>query len=122
MVSRAKGLFYERELFHFLKSKEFAVTRVAGSGHGSPLDILAIKKGVILGFEVKAHSNKPKLKKEKISELRDWCEKAGALGFLAWRAPQKNWLFLPIEKMEKNNYEDEHWLELESFLAAVDSE
>ncbi len=112
----AKGAHYERELMLLLKDRGFVTARIAGSGIGSaPADILAFKKGVVVGIECKAHKIKPKLQKDKIQEMKMWCEKAGALGILAWRTKNK-WLFLRLEDAENKKYEDENWLEMEKML------
>jgi len=118
-MSYSKGVHYERSLLNFLKSKGFSTMRVAGSGHCSPADIVAIKKNNILAIECKAHKTKPRIKKEKVHEMKQWCENAGALGFLAWRAPNQDWLFLPMKNLEESRYEDEHWISMESFLQAL---
>ena len=116
VMTYAKGVFYERDLLNYLKTRGFSTTRVAGSGHGSPADILAMKNGIIVAVECKAHRNKPRIKPEKIQEMSSWCKQAGALGFLAWRAPKQDWLFLPMKNLEAGLYEDEHWLSMETFL------
>ncbi len=118
-MTYAKGVHYERSLMKFLATRGFSTLRVAGSGHNSPADIVAIKSSRVLAIECKAHANKPRIKQEKVMEMKEWCEKAGALGFLAWRAPKKDWLFLPIESLELGRYEDEHWIDTESLLRAL---
>ena len=115
-----KGVRFERDLLHFLHGKGFSVVRQASSGgYVSPVDLVAIKRGLILGIECKAHTNKPKLKKDKLTGFKEWCERAGAMGFLAWRSPGNVWKFLRLEDAEKNKYEDENWFEMENFLAAL---
>lgn len=118
-MSYAKGARYERSLIQFLSSKGFSTLRVAGSGHNTPIDILAVKKGLILGVECKAHQTKPKIQKEKVNEMKQWCEQAGALGFLAWHPPKRDWLFLPLKNLVENKYEDEHWIGMDSLLEAL---
>ncbi|MCK4497191.1 MAG: hypothetical protein KAU24_03290 [Candidatus Aenigmarchaeota archaeon] len=116
-----KGVRFERELIHFLNYKGFSVSRTASSGgYLYPVDIVALKRGLILAFECKAHKNKPKLQKDKLKKFKDWCKNGGAMGFLAWRAPKNRWLFLRIEDAEKNNYADENWIGMENFLKATD--
>ncbi len=117
-MSIRKGSHYERELLHFLDSRGFAVIRVAGSGGDkTPVDIVAIKRGLVIGIECKAWAQKPKLNKERTERFKDWCERAGAIGFLAWRTTGK-WLFLQMKHVTNRNYEDENWIEMESLLAA----
>lgn len=116
-----KGARFERQLIRFLNYKGFSVSRTASSGgYFYPIDILAIKKGLILAFECKAHKVKPRLQKDKLKKFKEWCDRAGAMGFLAWRAPQNKWLFLKMEDAEKSNYADDNWIEMENFLKAVD--
>ena len=118
-MSYAKGVRYERDLISLLASKGFSTLRVAGSGHNTPADILAIRRGLVVAVECKAHAEKPKIKKDRAAEMSEWCERAGALGFLAWRVPQQGWLFLPLRDVLENRYEDENWLGMESFLKAL---
>ena len=118
-MSYSKGVRYERDLLHFLGSQGFSTLRVAGSGHSTPADILAIKKGIVIAIECKAHTKKPKFPKDRLGEFKEWCERAGALGFLAWRSPRQDWLFLPLKDLEANQYGDENWLKMESFLRAL---
>ena len=115
-----KGARFERDLIHFLNHKGFSVSRTASSGgYLYPVDIIAIKKGLVIAFECKAHKTKPRLEKKKFESFRKWCDNAGAMGFLAWRAPQNRWLFLSMKDIEKSNYADDSWIEMENFLKAV---
>lgn len=117
MKTYAKGARSERELLHFLNSKGFSVIRAPSSGgEMSPVDIVAIKKGMVICFECKAWEHKPKLPQDRVRRFKEWCEKAGAFGFLAWRTKNK-WLFLRLKDVEENKYEDNNWLEMESFLS-----
>lgn len=118
MKAYSKGVRGERELLHFLNSKGFAVSRVPSSGgYLSPIDIIAIKRGLIIAIESKVYSNKPRLEKKKLKRFREWCEKAGAMGFLAWRNSGQ-WLFLKINDAEAGNYEDGRWIEMKNLLSA----
>jgi len=119
MKAYAKGARYERELLHFLNYKGFSCMRAPSSGGViSPVDIVAIKKGLILGIECKAHAKKPKLDRERLVRLKEWCAKAGALGFLAWYN-NKKWLFLRLEDAGLNKYEDDNWIERDTLLNAM---
>ncbi len=120
MKTYAKGAFYERELLHFLNSKGFAVIRAPSSGGNlSPVDIVAIKKGLVIAIESKAWENKPKLPHDRIQRLKEWSDKAGAITFLGWRTKNK-WLFLQLKDVLENRYEDEYWIGMENFLTALD--
>lgn len=98
----SKGARAERELSKKLKVLGFAVIRAAGSGGTiSTPDLVAIKKGRILAFECKAWKTTPRLKKEEYEDFKDWCEIAGAMGFMAWR--NKEWKFLGVKDIPKTN-------------------
>ncbi len=125
MKTYAKGARTERELLHFLNHIGCAVLRVPSSGGFlSPVDIVAIKNGKILAFECKAWSKKPKLKKQQLRAFSEWCRKAGAMGFVAWRRTHSEekltasgrWLFLRVEDAEQNKYKDEYWIERDILL------
>ncbi|MEM5812098.1 MAG: hypothetical protein QXN71_00495 [Candidatus Aenigmatarchaeota archaeon] len=117
----AKGSRFERELIHFLNYKGFAVARVPSSGGFlSPLDIIAIKKGLVIAIECKAWDKLPKPSKKQLAHFREWVDKAQAIGFIAWKKPGGKWLFLRLEDAEKNHYEEENWLPMENVLNALD--
>jgi Holliday junction resolvase len=118
-MSYRKGATYERELLHLLNYSGFACLRQASSGgYISPVDIVAIRGGLIVAIESKAWSKKPVLSVKKLQPLKDWCDRAGAIGILAWRTRGK-WLFLRIEDALERKYEDENWLEMDPFLHAL---
>ena len=118
-MTYAKGAHYERDLIEFLKERGFSAVRIAGSGHKAPADILAIRKGLVLAIESKAHAQKPYLPRDRVAEFTQWCEQAGALGFLAWRAPHQEWRFLPLKSLIESNFDDEFWLTKETLLRAI---
>src|SRR3989338_4237911 len=120
MKTYAKGARAESELLNFLNSKGFAVIRAPSSGGElSPVDVVAIKRSLIIAFECKNHAKKPKLPKDRVDRLKEWCDKAGAIGFLGWRTTGK-WLFLQLKNVLENKYEDENWIEMSSLLQALD--
>ena len=123
----SKGSRAERDLAHFLNHKGFATLRVPSSGGFlSPLDVLAIKNGQALAFEIKSHLKKPRLAKDQLERFSDWCSRANAMGFVVWRKTESvngeeltnssRWLFLPIENAKKNEYGDENWFERDTLL------
>ena len=62
-----KGSRAERELLRILSSRGYSCVRSASSGgFHSPVDIIAMKHGKILSFEIKSWSRKPKVDKKKI--------------------------------------------------------
>lgn len=119
MPSYRKGVSSERELVHLLNSRGFSVMRAPSSGGSAyPLDVVALKKGMILAFEIKTWNRKPYLEAVQVNAFREWCERAGAMGFLGWRSRGK-WLFLRIEDIIAGNYKDENWISMENFLRAL---
>jgi Holliday junction resolvase len=116
MKTYAKGYRAERELLRFLSSRGYSCIRAASSGGiHTPADLLAIKDGRILCFEIKSWSKKPVLSKNKLNPFILWCRTAQAMGFLAWYN-QNQWRFLSLKDAEARRYEDENWIDLESFL------
>lgn len=116
----AKGSRGERELLHILHSRGFSCIRAASSGgFFSPVDLVAIKKGVVVAIECKTWSKMPRLEKKKASSFIEWCKKAGALGFLAWRTTGK-WLFLDTRNLEGGDYSEANWLEMADFFSIID--
>lgn len=112
----AKGASSERELIHLLNARGFSVMRAPSSGGSAyPLDVVAIRKGMILAFEIKTWNRKPRLEKEQLNPFREWCERAGAMGFLGWRG-RGRWSFLRLEDVAAGNYKDENWISMENFL------
>jgi len=109
----AKGAAFERELLQFLHAKEFSVLRAPSSGgYFYPVDIVAIKKNKVLAFECKNYRTKPRLNNKQFTAFRNWCIRAGAIGFLAWRTPKNEWKFLRMEDAAEKRYEDENWFEM----------
>ena len=103
MIKRyVKGAQAERELGKKLKELGFAIIRAAGSGGSvSTPDLVAIKKGRVLAFECKAWKTIPRLKKQEYENLKEWCQMAGAMGFMAWK--NRGWKFLGVKDIPKKN-------------------
>lgn len=117
MKTYQKGASFERDVMYYLNSKGFSVIRASASGgYLTPVDIVAMKKGLILALELKNHTKKPKLEKKKVASFKEWCDNAGAMGFLAWKNKTK-WLFLRLKDVEENKYEDENWIEMNNLLS-----
>ena len=111
-----KGFKSEREILRILSSRGYSCVRSASSGGFlTPVDIVAIKSGKVLAFEVKSWARKPRLDKTQLSRLSDWCSQAGAHGFIAWYN-KNTWRFLPFRDAEANRYDDENWIGLDAFL------
>jgi Holliday junction resolvase len=102
-----KGANAERELAKLLKSHSFAVIRAARSGGTISIpDIVGIRKNVVAAFECKTWKTKPSLRPRELEEFKDWCSKAKAQGFLAWRFKGK-WLFLNINDLQTKDIRKE---------------
>ncbi|MDD3083610.1 MAG: Holliday junction resolvase Hjc [Candidatus ainarchaeum sp.] len=100
MTRYDKGANAERELIKMLDSRGFAVLRVAGSGV-NPLpcpDVVALLNGKIIAFECKARKGAYlPIQKEQMDEEVSWAKKAGAIFVVAWKIPNKGWLFISPE-------------------------
>lgn len=119
MPSYSKGASGERELVHMLNNHGFSVMRAPSSGGALyPLDIVALKKGMIIAFEIKTWNRKPRLEKDQMNGFREWCERAGAMGFLGWRG-RGRWSFLRLDDVVAGNYADENWISMDSFLRVL---
>ena len=111
-----KGFRAERDLLRILSANGYSCVRSASSGGFlTPVDIVAIKSGKLLCFEIKSWARKPRLEKSQLTRFTEWCSNAQGHGFLAWYN-QNQWRFLPIRDAEARHYEDENWIELDSFL------
>jgi Holliday junction resolvase len=120
MKTYAKGARSERELLHFFHSKNFSVIRTASSGGTiTPVDVVTLKNGKIFAFEIKAWATKPTLERRKLEHFKEWCNRAGAIGFLAWYN-KNQWKFLPLKDAAAGRYEDENWLTHEHLLSVID--
>lgn len=118
MKKYLKGAGAERELARMLKARAFSVVRSAGSGSSiSTPDLIAIKRGRVLAFECKAWKTTPRLKKREYEEFLEWCEQAGAIGFLAWK--NRKWLFLNIKNVKNRNIK-ENGMSFEDLMSVVD--
>ncbi len=112
----AKGYRAERELLRFLSARGYSCTRSASSGgFHSPVDVVAIKQGKVLSFEIKSWSKKPRLSRKQLESFMEWSERAGAMAFLAWYN-NNEWKFLPLGDAKKGRYEDENWIAMEDFF------
>ena len=116
-----KGSRFERDLIHFLNYKGFAVARIPSSGGFlSPIDVIALKRGLTIAIECKAWDKLPKLRKEQLAAMDGWCKKAGAIGFVAWKKRGGEWLFLRLEDALAGNYAEDNWMPMENVLNALD--
>ncbi|PIN98295.1 MAG: hypothetical protein COT90_05060 [Candidatus Diapherotrites archaeon CG10_big_fil_rev_8_21_14_0_10_31_34] len=104
MAHYNKGANAERELLRIIYDNGFGCVRIAGSGATilpSP-DIVALSPNKKISFECKAwNSNYLNVSITQMTELIKWGEISGTEVFVAWKIPQKGWLFLKPEDFAK---------------------
>jgi len=107
VISRSKGYTAERELVIKLWRLGFAVMRAPASGakikKAKYPDVVAIKSGKVLIFEVKSRSKLGSiyLHTAQIQKLREFAERASGVAYIAIRLPGSEWRFIPLEALEK---------------------
>ncbi len=116
MKTYRKGFRAEREILRILSTNVYSCIRAASSGGFlTPVDVVAIKDGKLLCLEIKSWARKPKLDKTQLSRFSEWCSNAQGHGFIAWYN-QNQWRFLSTKDAEAGHYDDENWIDLDSFL------
>ncbi len=103
--SYAKGYYAERELVHALSGMGYMTIRAPRSGRidlPSP-DIIAVKDGRVMVFEVKFRASAFTVPKEQLAELVEWKEKAGAIAYIGCKISRKGWKFLHLSDVIANN-------------------
>ena len=113
-----KGARAERELCKMLEEMGYAIVRSAGSGLMQSPDIVAVKNGKVFAFECKFWKNGGNLKKEEVKLLDQWCNRASAYGYVAWKVAYEGWRFIPLNEMlaknrnlQNSNFEEFHELD-----------
>lgn len=104
MNTKAKGTKGERELVKFFNDHNWGCIRIAGSGSSSypSPDILAGNAIRRLAIECKVTKERKKyFSLEELNQLRTFCEKFGAEGWLAIRFPAEPWYLLMLEDLEQ---------------------
>lgn len=103
---RSRGYRAERDLVILLWKRGFAVMRAPASGskikRAMYPDIVAIKKGKIVVFEVKSRSKEETIYigSEQIRKLLEFTTRGGGRAYIAVKIPGKDWLFIPVEQLE----------------------
>ena len=101
----AKGYRGERELVYLLSKLGFMVIRTPRSGRislASP-DIIAAKRGKLVVIECKSRNEAFSVDGDQLVELEQWQNRAGALPYIAWKLPRREWIFLHLSDVRKNN-------------------
>jgi Holliday junction resolvase len=104
-MSKSKGSAAERELFHILWDKGWAVLRAAGSGSTTEpsCDLLAGKKSEKRKYAIEVKVTKYLTKyfsKEQIRDLNYFCSVFGLTPLIAIKFNRKGWFFLPPTKLK----------------------
>ncbi len=108
MGRRGKGFNRERELARILWKKGFAVLRAPASGAKTKKlvypDLIALKKGTILVFEVKTRE-KPGIiyiDRKQFMKFMEFIRRSGGQGYVAVKIMDgRGWRFIPIDKVEE---------------------
>lgn len=103
---RARGYRAERELVVKLWRRGFAVMRAPASGskvkRAMYPDVVAIKRGRVAVFEVKSRSREEAiyLDRDQVEKMVEFAERAGGKAFVAIKIPGRDWIFIPVERLE----------------------
>ena len=106
---RRRGFSHERDLLMKLWKKGFAVMRAPASGARARRfavpDLVAIRNGVVLAFEVKTMREERDLyvPVHQVSKLIEFVKRSGGYAFIAVKivGHGTGWRFIPIDKIEK---------------------
>ena len=106
-AKRLRGFQAERDLVKLLWKLGFAVIRAPASGSKVKRaiypDVVAIRKGKVLVFEVKRRSELSTIyvPKEQVEKLKVFSERAGGEAFIAIKIPGRDWIFIELKDMEE---------------------
>lgn len=102
--SYAKGYTAELQLTHTLSRMGYMAIRAPRSGRidlPSP-DVIAVKDGRVIVFEVKFRASAFTVPAEQLDELKQWKEKAGAAAYVGCKIARKGWKFLHLHDVIEN--------------------
>ena len=110
--TKAKGRYGEYKLMQLLKKHGYFVMRAPSSGSKvkrfSYVDVVAIKKGLILLFEVKRRQKRDTItfRKEQIDKLKEAEEMTGGNAYVAvYLDDEKRWYLFTLDQLEdKGNH------------------
>jgi len=106
-AKRLRGFQAERDLVKLLWRLGFAVIRAPASGSKIKKavypDVVAIRKGKVLVFEVKRRSELSTIyvPKEQVEKLKMFSERAGGEAFIAIKIPGRDWVFVELKDLEE---------------------
>lgn len=103
MSRKSQGIKAERDLYHMLWEKGFAVVRVAGSGCmvEPSCDLLAGNGAVRVAIECKTSKEKKKyLEKKQMQDFKLFSEKFGLNPIVAIRFSRNGWWFIHPDELE----------------------
>jgi Holliday junction resolvase len=99
-----RGYRYELELSAKLYALGYSTLRAPASGKGGKPDVVAVRKGRVLAFEVKVRS-KPRdiyIPKVEVEMLKAWAERAGAEAYIAVRIlDPPEWKLIPLDRLQE---------------------
>lgn len=104
---RRRGFAYERELARELWSRGFACIRAPASGakvRRAQPDLVAMKNGVILVFEVKTRRREGHVYIDagQVEKLLEFARRAGGLAFIAVKILDgRGWRFVPAGRLSE---------------------
>jgi len=124
MAHYNKGANAERELLKLFWAKGYAVARSAGSGKNAlPMpDLIVMGKGRSMVIEAKAwKNNNLTILEYQMEELFKWRDIARAEVYVAWRYPNKGWVFVKPEHFHKNKHYSISFAEAQRVGATLDA-
>jgi Holliday junction resolvase len=99
-----RGYRYELELSAKLYALGYSTLRAPASGKGGKPDVVAVRKGRVVAFEVKVRS-KPRdiyIPKVEVERLKTWAERAGAEAYIAVRIlDPPEWKLIPLDRLQE---------------------
>jgi Holliday junction resolvase len=99
-----RGYRYELELQAKLYALGYSTLRAPASGKGGKPDVVAVRRGRVLAFEVKVRSRPCDIyiNKIEVERLRTWAERAGAEAYIAVRLLNPpEWRLVPLDRLQE---------------------
>ncbi|NPA86370.1 MAG: hypothetical protein GXO42_03180 [bacterium] len=122
-----KGYYLEHRLVQLLRRYGFWCTRLPKSGSAQvPLDVLALRPGIVLGFECKRRKAVLYSKELQPEKLLSWQEATGGKAFLCvYFDEEKKLRFYPADQLkqkEKITAKDTDYLSFQQLLQLLFSD